>query len=75
MFGQIRKATFVGTISLGAFNVYQHRRRITMTICSECGWKINAPQWWNKLDKDKWICDDCDTDNAIKISKLMGVLL
>lgn len=44
-------------------------------ICSQCGWEINAPQWWNKLDKDKWMCDDCDTDNAIKINKLIGVLL
>jgi hypothetical protein len=45
------------------------------SICSQCGWEIKSPQWWNKLDKTNLICDDCDTDNAIKIGKMMGVLL
>jgi hypothetical protein len=44
-------------------------------ICNQCGWEINSPQWWNKLDKEQWMCDDCDTANAIKVGKIMGVLL
>jgi hypothetical protein len=45
------------------------------SICKDCGWEIKSPNWWNKLDKDSWLCDDCDTDQAIKTAKIQGVLL
>jgi hypothetical protein len=37
-------------------------------VCTDCGWEIINPQWWNitKIHGDKYLCDDCDLDRAMK---------
>jgi hypothetical protein len=37
-------------------------------ICSDCGWEIINPQWWNiaKTYEGQYLCDDCELDQAIK---------
>jgi hypothetical protein len=42
-------------------------------ICKDCGWEIVNVQWWNNIDKDKWLCDDCEMTEQIKSNKRQGI--
>jgi hypothetical protein len=42
-----------------------------MTICGKCGWEITNTQWYNRLDKDNYICNDCEADEAVDRYKEM----
>ena len=35
-------------------------------VCKDCGWEILNAQWWNRYNKEQWVCDDCDLNDSIK---------